>query len=387
MRIWLFAGLTVVFGIVVGIGSALMKFPRPDFSVEAVSKGTPVAPPRNDSSDPQPSIVVDQDTYDFGVMDSMSVGYHDFPIKNVGNAPLTLAEGRSTCSCTIGSVGAGEVPPGGSTTVNLEWRGKKNAGPFRHSATVLTNDPTRPRVTLTVQGRMTGWLRAVPRELTFPSVAAGDSVTATVRLFSYLDDTLEIPAIQWSDHEHFEVAATPLEPDQLDAEPDVKSGQLIEVTVKSGLPLGAFRETITLETNLEKVGSFEIPVMGTVGCEISIVGPGWSSKTNVVSFGLVERDKGTERKLMIKVGGPDRKEITFRLTQVVPDLLEVKLGDTTELGAGRFVVTPLIIRVPKGSRPAMFLGPDRPNLGRITIETNHPQARQLDVYVRFAVGT
>jgi hypothetical protein len=387
MRIWLLAVATIVIGIGIGIGSALIKYPSVDFSLEAVSQGTPVVVPPVDLSNPEPRAVVDQETHNFGVMDSVSIGHHDFVITNAGNAPLTLAEGASTCSCTIGSVGADEVPPGGSTTVNLEWRGKKNAGPFRHSATVLTNDPTRPRVTLTVQGRMTGWLRAVPRELAFPSVSAGNSVTGTVRLFSYLDDTFKIPAVEWSDHGHFEVATRPIEPDQLADEPDVKSGYLVEVTVKPGLPLGGFRETITLQTNIEKVGAFEIPVMGTIGSEISIVGPGWDPETNIASLGLIEPDQGIERKLMIKVGGPNPKEITFQPPQWVPDLLDVELGDTTELGGGRFAMTPLFIRVHKGSHPAMYLGPERPNLGRITIETNHPQAPQLEIYVRFAVGT
>ncbi len=46
------------------------------------------------------------------------------------------------------------IPPGGSTTVKLEWTAKSDNGPFRQSATILTNDPRHSQIDLAVDGQI-----------------------------------------------------------------------------------------------------------------------------------------------------------------------------------------------------------------------------------------
>jgi len=392
MKIWLVVGLAAVLGAAAGFGTALVRvriWPSSDgSSLGAVERTDPRMPPLAEPGGPQPKVVVDADTHDFGLMDNHATGRHDFLFTNPGDAPLTLEAGDTSCKCTLSKLEKTKVAPGESTTVGLEWTGEDFLGPFRQTATIFTNDPSHPRITLTIKGRISASTRVVPSELVFSRISVGETASATVRVFGYRPEPLEIAGHELSDPttaEQFEVRFEPLPSDQVEEELDAKSGYSVEITVKSGLPLGAFRQKILLRTNLEDSPTVEIPVKGVVGSEISIVGPGWDEETGILTLGSVNSRVGIERTLIIRVGGPHRKEVNFELIESVPDLLRVKPGKLRELNNGRVTLTPLTIQIPKGARPANYLGSEQGEFGRITLKTNHPQAPELRILVRFAV--
>ena len=389
MRILLLVVVLGVLGVVLGIGTAVVRFQPSAWESSPLDSGplTEVSPsPADVPITEEPLAVIDNAVHDFGVMGASLSGSHDFVITNRGGSVLELTAGGTTCKCTLSRISRSKVPPGELATITVDWHGKNNAGEFRHTATIITNSPSNPQIVLTVQGRMTGAFRASPGELAFSRIAAGDSAVGTVKLFSYLDEPLEIFGHQVSDPEYLEVSITPLSAEEVEREPDAKSGKLLQVTVKSGLPLGRFNETITLDMNLKTMTTFEIPVQGTVGGEISIVGPKWSQDHNVVHLGVVDPAVGAKQTILIRVGGVNRKEVEFKLGAIVPDQLEVELGEPTESADRRLVVRKLTIRVPKGSRPAAFMGPSRENLGCVSIETTSLGSPKLKVYVRFVVG-
>src|SRR5215213_9795469 len=101
-----------------------------------------------------PHIVVDEPHYDFGSMQRGTSKSHEFVIRNTGNAPLKIRNGGTTCKCTLSKVADESIAPGGSTTVKLEWTAKSDGGPFRQTATILTNDPTQSQVELVVEGQI-----------------------------------------------------------------------------------------------------------------------------------------------------------------------------------------------------------------------------------------
>ena len=51
-----------------------------------------------------PRIAVDQPHYDFGTMQRGTSKSHEFVIRNVGNAPLKIRNGGTTCKCTLSKV-------------------------------------------------------------------------------------------------------------------------------------------------------------------------------------------------------------------------------------------------------------------------------------------
>ena len=185
--------------------------------------------------------------------------------------------------------------------------------------------------------------------------------------------------------DYFEVNYEPLPADAVSEEEGATSGCLVKVTLKPGLPVGAFKQKIVLKTSSEEAPKIGLPIEGTVTGEISIFGKGWRREDGILNWGSVRGQDGGERTLYIRAGGLHAKEVSYKLVEVYPDLLKIEFGETTQPEGGKVSLTPLIIKVPKGSRPASHLGTDEKQLGRIILETNHPRVPRLQILLRFAV--
>jgi hypothetical protein len=340
-----------------------------------------------DPRSPPPTVSVPEDAYDFGFMDSNATGQHEFILTNTGRGPLRIEQGSTSCKCTATVLEEGEIPPGESGSVVVEWTAKGFSGDFEQTATILTNDPENPRVTLTVQGRITVAVRAVPSQLRFNGLAADESQSASVRLFGYRPEPLEITGYEFGDEgtsEYFELTYRPLSSDELSEEPGATSGVLVDVTVKPGLPIGAFRQEILLKTKSQEAPTVKVPVQGTVTGEVLVIGKGWSEDRGVLYWGSIGHE-GAERTLLIRARHGDSQEVSYEPVEIYPDLLQVTLGEASHLEGGKVTVTPLTIRVPEGSPAANHMGPKEEQFGRIVLETNSPEVPQLRILVRFAV--
>jgi hypothetical protein len=278
-----------------------------------------------------------------------------------------------------------EIPPGKTGTVTLEWSAEHREGMFRQVAAIFTNDPLRPRVTLSVEGRIKGSLGANPAEISLGSIVAGETATATARFYSYLEKPVEIIGCRTTDPEHLVASFEPLPADAVANEKDATRGWLVKVFLKPGLPVGPFRKRIQLQTDVRESPTYEIPVMGVIASEVSVVGPGWDQKTGVLRLGNIRANEGMQRTLYLRVEGTNHREVELKPVQIVPDLFQVRLGKPSEISGGRITLVPLVLEIPKGSRPANYLGPDHDRLGRITIQTNQPHARELNIYIEFSV--
>jgi hypothetical protein len=387
MRTWLVVIAAAVVGLAAGAGTAVFRVNVTAANTQAMLAGEgSVSFPAPGA--PRAKVVVDQADFDFGTMDNDATNSHEFVFNNAGDDTLILTKGDTTCRCTLINLVETDIPPGKSAKVALQWTSKNMAGPYRQSATIVTNDPDRPRVTLTITGRVTSPIRVAPTELILNNLSVVVSETVEARVFCYSSGNLQITAHELAEADlakFFEVTSQPLSADELKGEADVKSGVLVKLAVKPGLPLGAFRQKIRLSTNLKESPTIEIPVEGTVTSDIAIVGQGWNEKTNVLTLGSVSNRKATERKLLLVCRGEFGKEVTYRIAQTEPDVLKVELGQRNQVKQGRASTTPLMIRIPEGSRPVNHLGTESGELGRILIKTNHPQVHELQIRVRFAV--
>jgi hypothetical protein len=131
--------------------------------------------------------------------------------------------------------------------------------------------------------------------------------------------------------------------------------------------------------------SLTLPVEGSVGSEIAVVGHGWDPDTGILSIGEIAGGAGASRQLMLVVRGPLRREVKFKTQRIKPDVLKVLLGPPHEINNGVVVQIPLRIEIPAGSPPANHLGSEQGKLGEILLETSHPQVPTLRILVRFAI--
>jgi hypothetical protein len=377
--------LALVVGVGVGVGTAVWRARLVPWD------GPPpgVASPRPATAQGEtPKVAVDQEEYNFGVMDASDKKSHGFVFTNTGKGPLVLRDGGSSCRCAVAEIEKAEVPPGGSTKVTVRWTAKDMIGDYRQTARVKTNDPSHASVALTVAGKVKQSLWADPPELVLSRVSASEPTTGEVRLFCSLAGPLRILDCKFSNQdtaEFFQVANEAISPSQEGPGKEARSAVLLRVTVKPGLPQGPFQQTILLGTSIESARTFSLPIKGTVGSDISVAGEGWSDEQGLVYLGQVQGSAGARRQLRLIVRGSQGKEVKFKVVRIEPGFLQVTLGQTTAIGSGAATQTPITIQIPKGSLPANHMGSEQGKLGEIILETGHPQTPQLRIRVRFAV--
>jgi hypothetical protein len=378
MRIFLMLLAAVGLGTALGGGMAYFESRPAEIVPDEVSRLAAAA-----------IVAVDREEYDFGTVDAGQEASHDFVFTNVGTAPMELSPGMTTCRCTVSLVNATAVPPGESSKVKVTWRPRGELGPYRRTVSIHTNDPERPDVTLTVAGEVTVGLRADPPELVFSGLGLGEAGGGQARVWCNLPGRpLAITGFTLSDKPaagFFQVAWEALPEAAVRQEKGAKSGVLLRVAVKPGLPQGPFQQTISLETNQPSHPELTVVVKGEVESDISVAGPNWSSQLGLLDIGTVSSQTGTQRRLLLVVRGANCQKVRFKPVRTVPEFLEVRVGEATVIGDGEAAHTPLFIQIPQGCRAANYLGSDAAKLGEILLETNHPRVPQVRVLVRFAV--
>lgn len=387
MRIGLLSVLAIVLGLAAGsaVGFArVWLIPWNDQTAQVA-----LAPPGATlPNGPQPRVAVDNPNYDFGTLDTDVHGEHTFLFTNKGQAPLTLGKGTTTCSCVLSDLAKAELTPGESTKIVLQFKSKGRIGDYRQSGTILTNDPASPRVTLTITGRFTAAIKVEPTELALGTLASNEPIDQSVRIYSYLAEPFKLTGFTLltpSPEGKIDVQFSPLAAKDIAAEKDARSGYVARIRVKPGLPLGTFRQTISIRTNLEKRPAIDIPIEGVVTSDLSVFGPGWSEERNLLQLGDVSRQTGIRRTLLIIARGPASREVKFTAVKVAPPAMKVEIGATTSLGGATATQTPLTIEIPPGTPPMDYLGQGRGITGEIILQTGHPGVPRLRVRVAFAV--
>lgn len=370
----------------VGVGAALAYV-----EVTPYGQSSPMPRPAADLLAPlpgssEPRVEVDEPQYDFGTMQRGTTKSHAYVLRNVGQAPLTLRVGHTTCKCTLGEVRDEPVLPGESVEVNLEWTAKSGMGPFRQEATVVTNDPLHSRVVLTVSGEVTEPTGIYPREFLFETITAGQEKTAELFVMSMFQDDLEVSDPVLSNdrtREFFDVRIEPVARESL-PNPAAKQGVRVTLTAKQGLPLGRVDQWLSLRTNLQDAEKLEIPVIGRVVGNISVYGNMWSESRGVLLLGHVKSDEGASATLNLVVRGEGAENVKLEIASRDPPELMAKLGKPRRLKAALLHV-PLTIEIPAGTRPMAHLDTDQNEEAHVVLKTSLPEAPELVLSVRFTV--
>ncbi|MEX0586919.1 MAG: DUF1573 domain-containing protein [Pirellulales bacterium] len=338
-----------------------------------------------------PRLVVDTKVHNFGLIDRDSSVTHTFRITNVGGSTLTLKSGTTTCTaCTIAALSKKELAPGETAEVIVEYSARQAKPQFEQYATVLTNDPEQPRLELKIQGGTIRKFQILPDRVVLSNASASEPTTSELKVLCFLSDKLRVVDLAFEVNEtsgFFEAKSEAIPPGELPGE--AKSGCRVLVTVKPGLPLGPFRQTIRLALESgddSKRTETEVYVEGAVVSDLSIVGPGWRSDAAVLSLGNVARDKGAKRTLNVLVRGAARRDVRVEPIELDPPWLRVTLGEPAELNES-VIKIPLTVEIPPGRPPAIYLGTDQGKFGKILLGVkNHPYAKEIKMHVSFVIG-
>lgn len=332
-----------------------------------------------------PEIRVDSLTHNFGIMERGSAKSHSFRVKNVGDAPLIVNVAATSCKCTVGNADNGPIPPGETVDVTLRWEAKTLAGPFRQTATLVTNDPRAPHVELSVEGEVTDVAGLQPQEWLFDKVRAGEVRTDSIYLMSYERDEFKVidATVEPADgRPYFEVSAHTVEKSELPDE-KAKSGIRLDVTLNEKVPLGPLDYSVIVKTDLPEFEQRWIPILGHIVGDISIRGSNWNEQSGQLYLGMIDQAVGREATLRLIVKGPHAKEIEVSALKSAPQHLQVEVGERQEVGDQ--VHLPIKLAIPPGTVPSNHLGTVQGEPGRVTLRTNHPVSPEISFEVLYAV--
>jgi hypothetical protein len=314
----------------------------------------------------KPTAVLEGDQFfEFGTLPQQSTGKHAWTVRNEGPGDLELWMKESTCMCTLAKFKDGKgttVKPGESTEIMLEYQTINSEGLYEKGATIGTNDPALPEFKLHVRGHV------YPAVMTYPPGGMVNFLQISndiedhvqyVALFS--KDRPETKILKVSASNPKEISAEVSDMTKKDAEQmNLEEGRTIAVHVKSGFPLGIFREEVILTTDHPLQPEVKLTVTGKMTGPIAML-------PNVLVMHNADGKAGASGEVLLSVR--NNRPTTFKVAKK-PERLQVGV-DPTPVKEGRYRLT---VTIPPGT-PAERIEDE------IVLETDHPKAATMVVPV------
>lgn len=98
-----------------------------------------------------PKASVQQVEYNFGNIKQGDIVSHTFVISNSGGDLLKITDVRASCGCTAANPTKRELKPGESSNLEVTFNSKGRKGPQTKTVNVITNDPDKKDITLTIK--------------------------------------------------------------------------------------------------------------------------------------------------------------------------------------------------------------------------------------------
>ena len=394
MRTYLLAGIFLALGVGVGIYHSSREFAGEVLPTKAVLQYlNQRQSPQMDRSGPR-LVVVGGETHDFGKLSLWSKGEHTFVLRNEGTQTLRLVMGQPTCSCTLGSSGGValekgsvlEVEPGRELPLTLSWEIKSSMENFNQSAPFETNDPDRKSLVLAIVGKVEEAIHLSRSAVVFNNVSMSETITQMVRVETDQAKTLTVTNHRWLDAGtagFFDFKIVPGDSPEAGSSSG-KVGFSVAISIKPGLPLGSFSQTLELTTNMAPaIPPIKIPIQGTVVGDLSVIGQGVNSRAGTLALGVVPQGRGMKRTIHVVVKGPHRDETKVSVASSSPANLQVQIGEP-DTSNPRIRLYPVTLEVPADSPPVNFSA-ESGRTGEVVLETTHPQIKQIELKVMYIV--
>ncbi len=342
-----------------------------------------------------PKVEVDGGTrFDFGSMKHGETMSHTFTFRNIGDGPLNLTMGNTTCKCTVGDLENTILDPGEETEVKLTWTAKSLLSDFGQSATINTTDPTATEVKLVVSGKIVNSFVSEPTELTLGEVQSSQGIEQTVHLMNYLDNDTNIDRLVWSDErtsDFIEISSEPVTVDasfagDFPAHKNCLQAHKIKFVIKPGMPIGPLAGKIQIGTDKgDDLEDIQVSVSGRIAGEVSLMGgPSLDTKLNRLDFGTVKSVEGASLVVYLRVAPHLAKD--FKPTATVTQFEENLTASTEEpRHRASSSLFPIRLEIPKGAPAVNLVGPRAGNYAKVVVKTNTETAPEIPIYVRMVV--
>ncbi len=285
---------------------------RPKKAFESIWNGyvLVISPPHEQKhvSSDVPDIEIDEPTYDFGTLPQMESAEHTFTIKNVGNIPLEILEVNPSCTCEKVALKDKTIPPDSETQLEVRYRGSTNSGKTRVAVYLKTNDPDEPEVVVSMFGIINGVAGVYPGHFNLGNIAQEGSIRKSFVIYPRTyGHKLTVKSVK---------SSSPLIKIKLQKTKDKDILARVNFEIPR-LPLGPFRETITVITDAEKYSEIHVGIEGTMIGELLLV-------PNQFFMGFMQAGKSTRRTVTVeKQGEPDLK--ILKIEKSLP-FVEIKIN-------------------------------------------------------------
>lgn len=195
---------------------------------------------------------VDRAVHDFGDVPTGRAITHVFTLRNSGDLALRIAGVETPCGCMTTAQVPERILPGATAplAVRLDLEGRSG---FQHKRVfVVSNDPLRPRLTLTLRGRaLPGPLRAEPPRLLLGQAPPGSLHRRAVELDWMGEGALRLLSVTTG------TAAVSATLETLEA------GRRYRVSVTARMPRsGVLEDELHVRTDHDRYPSLTVPISG-----------------------------------------------------------------------------------------------------------------------------
>lgn len=127
----------------------------------------------NETALGSPTVKIDKTKYNSGEIDQGSVIVHDFTFSNTGNEPLTVKVDDCGCGGLKFTTPVAPIKPGKTGTITVSIPTVNRKGSYKRDIKIVTNDPAKKEVLLSITGNIIETISIVPQYINFGKVKKG----------------------------------------------------------------------------------------------------------------------------------------------------------------------------------------------------------------------
>lgn len=102
----------------------------------------------------QPTLILQQTSFDFGDIKQGDKVSHTFVISNSGGDLLKISNVKASCGCTAAAPEKNELAPGESTNLVVTFNSAGRMGKQSKTVRIYSNDPENPEMLLSISGNV-----------------------------------------------------------------------------------------------------------------------------------------------------------------------------------------------------------------------------------------